>query len=246
MSKQSETIKQLKPKGFSFWGRVRGYLLTGIIVTAPVAITLYLAYIIVTFIDNSVKSILPKNALTADNAQILLSIPGLGVFIVLVFLILVGFFTANFLGRLVIRMSEYVLHRTPIIKTVYGATKQIMETVMASQSQAFREAVLMEYPRKGVWSIGFITGSTEGEVQRITEEDTVNVFVPTTPNPTSGYLLFVPKKDTYKLHMSIEEAIKLVVSAGIVVPKDSGAMPVTLEEAEIKPKKRAAKKPSKK
>ncbi len=209
-------------KRFSFWSRLRGYFFTGIIVTAPLAITLYLTYIFITFIDKNVKSILPKELIEERYGDLVLSLPGLGVVAVVIFLILVGFFTANFLGRLVIRISEYILHRTPVIKTVYGSIKQIMETIMASQSQAFREAVLIEYPRKGVWSIGFITGETKGEVQRITEDETVNVFVPTTPNPTSGYLLFVPKDQTFKLHMSIEEAIKLVVSAGIVIPEDNG------------------------
>lgn len=227
MKKDTQHVPKRKP--FGFWSRLKGYFFTGIIVTAPLAITLYLAYIIITFIDDTVKGFVPKDRV-AEDAQILLSIPGLGVIAVVLFLILVGFFTANFLGRLVIRISEYVLHRTPIIKTVYGGTKQIMETVMTSQSQAFREAVLMEYPRKGVWSVGFITGETRGEVQRITEKDTVNVFVPTTPNPTSGYLLFVPKTDIYKLHMSIEEAIKLVVSAGIVIPPDRNAPVEKIEE----------------
>ena len=111
---------------------------------------------------------------------------------------------------------------------------------MASKSQAFREPVMMEYPRKGVWSIGFVTGRTEGEVQRITENETINVFVPTTPNPTSGYLLFVPKKELKYLDMSVEEAIKLVVSAGIITPPD----PVEIE-AQAKAAKLAAEKKAK-
>jgi len=134
------------------------------------------------------------------------------------FFILVGWFARNFFGRLIIRISEYIVDRMPVISKVYSAIKQIFETIMATQSQAFREVVMMEYPRKGVWSIGFVTGVTKGEVQEHTAEETINVFVPTTPNPTSGYLLFVPKKELKYLDMSVEEGVKLVVSAGIITP----------------------------
>ena len=135
-------------------------------------------------------------------------------------LVVIGFFAANFFGRFLIRISEYLLDRVPVVKTIYGAIKQIMETVLANQSEAFREAVLLEYPRKGCWSIGFLTGTTSGEVQAVTKDKMINVFVPTTPNPTSGFLLFVPEKDIYRLHMTVEEALKMVVSGGIVTPPD--------------------------
>ena len=108
----------------------------------------------------------------------------------------------------------------PVIRNVYGAFKQILETVLAQQSQAFREAVLVEYPRRGIWAIAFITGRTEGEVQNITEEDVTNIFLPTTPNPTSGFLLFVPRKELVPLSMTVEEAIKMVISGGIITPPD--------------------------
>jgi uncharacterized membrane protein len=106
----------------------------------------------------------------------------------------------------------------PVVRSFYGATKQILETVLATQSQAFREVVLFQYPREGIWCVGFITGETKGQIQELTDEHTVNVFVPTTPNPTSGFLLFVPRKDLHILDMSVEEGVKLVVSAGIVAP----------------------------
>jgi uncharacterized membrane protein len=108
----------------------------------------------------------------------------------------------------------------PLVRSVYGAVKQILETVLAQTSTAFREVVLLEYPRRGIWAIGFITGYTEGEVQNLTEDECVNIFLPTTPNPTSGFLLFVPRKELIKLDMSIEEGIKMVVSGGIVTPPD--------------------------
>ena len=148
-----------------------------------------------------------------------IAVPGVGIIIAVIFFILVGWFARNFLGRMIIRMSEYVVHKLPVVSNIYGAIKQILETVMASQSQAFREVVMLQYPRKGVWSIGFVTGATEGQIQENTKEETVNVFVPTTPNPTSGYLLFVPKKELKYLDMTVEQGVKLVVSAGIITPE---------------------------
>ena len=139
--------------------------------------------------------------------------------------ILIGWFATNFLGRLLINVYEYVVHRMPVIRTLYGAIKQVFETIMASKSQAFREVVMLEYPRIGVWSIGFVTGFSKGEVQSTTEHETINVFVPTTPNPTSGYLLFVPKKEIKYLNMTVEEGVKLVVSAGIITPPDRSGEP---------------------
>ncbi len=129
--------------------------------------------------------------------------------------------TAGILGRLWVRTSEGLLARMPVIRGVYGAVKQIFETVFAHQSTAFREAVLVEYPRRGIWAIAFITGRTKGEVQNITEEECINIFLPTTPNPTSGFLLFVPRKELVPLSMTVEEAIKMVISGGIVTPPDT-------------------------
>ncbi len=198
----------------SLFARLRGYFLAGILVTAPISITLYLTYVFLTFIDSRVAQLIPQEYYPST------AVPGIGLLIAIFFFILIGWFARNFLGRLVIRISEYFVHRMPVIRTLYGGIKQIFETIMATQSQAFREVVMLEYPRRGVWSIGFVTGQSEGEVQRTTEEDTVNVFVPTTPNPTSGYLLFVPKKELKYLEMTVEEAAKLIVSAGIITPPD--------------------------
>ncbi len=198
--------------------RLRAYLLAGIVVTAPISITIYLTYVFLTFVDSKVVRLLPKDWYDALYGAT--TFPGLGLVISLAGFILIGWFATNFLGRLIIRVSEYIVDRMPVIRTLYGAIKQIFETIMASQSTAFREVVMLEYPRKGVWSIGFVTGTTKGEVQDHTKAETVNVFVPTTPNPTSGYLLFVPKKDLKYLSMSVEEGVKLVVSAGIIAPQN--------------------------
>ena len=127
-------------------------------------------------------------------------------------------FATNILGRFFLRIGESILDHLPVVRSLYGATKQIFETVFANQSEAFREVVLVEYPRKEMWVIGFLTGRTKGEVQTKTADDVVNIFVPKTPNPTSGFLLFVPQKDVIPLEMTIEEGVKLVVSAGIVTP----------------------------
>ncbi len=221
----------------SMMTRLRRYLLTGIVVTAPVAITIYLTYVFFSFVDKHVGKIIPEIWNTGPYGNT--TIPGLGVIIAVTFFIVIGWLATNFLGKMIIRVYEYVLDRMPVIRTIYGAIKQVFETIMASQSTAFREAVMLEYPRKGVWSIGFVTGRSEGEVQKLTNEETINVFVPTTPNPTSGYLLFVPKKELKFLDMTVEEAVKLVVSAGIISP------PTAEEKARLE-QKPLAKKPVKK
>ena len=203
---------------FSVGGSLRAYFLTGILVTAPISITIYLAWLFVTFVDEKVTPLLP--AKYHPETYLPFSIPGLGLLIVFIFLTIVGMLTAGFLGRFLIRMWEGVLAKVPVIRGVYGAVKQILETVLAQQSEAFREAVLVEYPRRGIWAIAFITGKTEGEVQNMTEEECINIFLPTTPNPTSGFLLFVPKKELIPLSMSVEEAVKMVISGGIVTPPD--------------------------
>ena len=200
------------------WRRLRNYFLTGIVVIGPIGITIWLALQIVGFIDNTVRNLAP------GRYEDLLSsgIPGLGVVVSVVGLTLIGFITANFLGRTIIGYGEGLVDRMPLIRSVYGALKQIFETVLAQSSTSFREVVLVEYPRKRVWAVAFITSETKGEVQRITDEDVVNIFLPTTPNPTSGLLLFVPRRDLITLHMTVEEGIKLVISGGLVVPPDLG------------------------
>jgi uncharacterized membrane protein len=177
----------------SFSQRLRTYMFAGILVTAPIFITFYLAWLFITFVDSKINPLIP--AKYNPETYLPFAVPGL-------------------------RLSERVLGQMPVIRNVYSAVKQILETVLAQQSNAFREAVLIEYPRRGIWAIGFLTGSTKGEVQNLTEEECINVFLPTTPNPTSGFLLFVPKKDLIPLSMSVEDAIKMVISGGIVTPPD--------------------------
>ena len=199
-------------------GRLRAYLLAGILVTAPISITLYIAWLIISFIDAAVNPLIP--ARYNPETYLPFALPGVGVVILLVMLTLIGALTAGFVGRAIMRIYDTLLARMPVFRSVYSALKQIIETILAQQSAAFRQAVLVEYPRPGLWAIAFITGRTEGEVQNLTAEETINVFLPTTPNPTSGFLLFVPKKDLVPLSMTVEEAIKMVISGGIVTPPD--------------------------
>lgn len=204
--------------GIGLTARLRAYFLAGVLVTAPAVLTLYLAYLLISAVDDWVADLLP--ARFNPETYLPFSIPGIGLLIVIATLTVIGMVTANFAGRLLVRWSESILERIPAVRTIYGAVKQILETVLANQSSAFREVVLLEYPRRGIWAMGFITGTTQGEVQNLTEDTLINVFVPTTPNPTSGFLLFLPKKDLHILSMTVEEGIKMVVSGGIVTPPD--------------------------
>ena len=196
--------------------KFRNYFFTGILVTVPILITLYVTWIVITFIDIKVAGLLPEylNFREAFPYQI----PGLGLIIVIIFVTLIGALTPGLLGRTFLRFGERIVSKMPVVRSIYSAIKQIMETVMSTNSNSFREVVLVQYPRKGLWVIGFVTGSTKGEVKRTLSKDKnlINVFIPTTPNPTSGFLLFVPKKDLIYLDMSVEQAVKMVISGGIV------------------------------
>ena len=214
------------PRRRSPWGvreHLRGYFIAGIVVTGPTLLTLYIIWLIVTFIDRSVGALLPN----VYNPQTYLHVPGIGLVIVVLGLTLIGALTAGVLGRVYVRLSDRVLARMPVVRGIYAAVKQIFETVLAKQSNSFREVVLVQWPREGMWTIAFVTAAVEGELKRRTGADTIAVYVPTTPNPTSGYLMFVPRKDALTLDMSVEDAIKYVISTGIVTPPEELALPVT-------------------
>ncbi|MFV1852435.1 MAG: DUF502 domain-containing protein [Thalassospira sp.] len=205
------------------FARMRAYFLTGVLVSAPLAITFGLAWWFIEFVDSKVIPLIPAHYNPENYLPIGYEdygIPGFGLLVVLVFITVVGWFTTNFAGRALIKLYERILGRIPAVRSIYSAVKQILETVLANQSNAFRQAVLLEYPRRGMWAIGFITGETKGEVQHLTEDTVINIFLPTTPNPTSGFLLFVPRRDIVILDMTVEEAIKMVMSGGIVTPPD--------------------------
>lgn len=199
----------------SLMARLRAYFFAGILITAPVSITIYIAWLFVNFVDRQVTPLIP-----APYNPEQWGVPGVGLIIAVAGLTLIGALTAGIVGRFLITVSESLLGRMPVIRGIYSAVKQVFETVLAQKSTAFREVVLIEYPRRGIWTLGFITGTTAGEVQSLTDEEVLNVFIPTTPNPTSGFLLFVPRGDVQVLTMSVEDGIKMVVSGGIITPSD--------------------------
>jgi uncharacterized membrane protein len=215
-SKSSRDPAVGAPARISLSARLRAYFLAGVIVTAPIGITVLLIWQFITFLDSQVGSLLPDRY--NPESYLPFSVPGLGLLITIAFLTLVGFLAAGLAGRTLVRIGERLLSRMPVVRSVYGTLKQIFETVLAQSSRSFREVVLVEYPRRGIGAIGFVTGPTQGEIQMRSGEELVNVFLPTTPNPTSGFLLFVPKRDLVHLDMTIEEGIKLVISGGIVAP----------------------------
>jgi uncharacterized membrane protein len=222
--------EQTSARGFSLWARLRTYFFAGILITAPVSLTIYLSWLFISFVDDWVFSLLPPDY--NPESYLPFFIPGIGLLLALVGLTVIGALTAGILGRAARRLIDGVLNRVPVIRSLYAAISQIMETVLANKSSAFRECVLIEYPRKGIWTLGFITGISQGEVQEVTKDTLINVFVPTTPNPTSGFLLFVPEHDLIRLQMPIEDGLKLVISGGIVTPPSPKAQ---LEAAATSP-----------
>ncbi|OEJ66864.1 DUF502 domain-containing protein [Magnetovibrio blakemorei] len=214
----SPSSSNSKPARGGVLGKLRGYFIAGILITAPISITIYLGWAFVTYVDSKVTPLFPAKY-NPEN-YLPFGVPGLGVVVLVIGLILIGAFTAGFMGRFFQRSWEGIMDNVPVLRGVYKALKQILETILAQQSNAFREAVLVEYPRRGMWVIAFITGKTQGEVQSLTEKEVINLFVPTTPNPTSGFLIFVPREDMVSLSMSVEDALKMVISGGIVTPPD--------------------------
>ena len=203
-------------ESIGFFARFRRYFLAGILVTSPILITAYVTWMIITFIDSQVAGLLPDSL--DFTKQLPHQVPGLGLIISIFTITIIGALTPGFIGRTLLKAGERVLDKMPVVRTIYGAIKQIMETVMSTNSESFREVVLVEYPRKGIWVIGFVTGETKGEVQSLNENQLINIFIPTTPNPTSGFLLFLPKQDLVYMDMKVEDAVKMVISGGIVTP----------------------------
>jgi uncharacterized membrane protein len=194
--------------------RLRAYFIAGVLVTGPLGLTLWLTWTVIRVIDETVGSLLPKEY----NPATYVPLPGLGLIVAVVGLTLVGSLAAGYLGRLFLRLSERIMARMPVIRGIYGAVKQIFETVLAKQSNTFREVVLTEWPRSGMWTMAFVTVQPENEIRDQVGPDAVAIYVPTTPNPTSGYLMFVRRRDLVTLPMTVEEGIKFVLSGGIVAP----------------------------
>ena len=197
--------------------KIRAYFFTGILVTAPVAITLYMAYKFIIWIDRLVNQLLPPQY--KFDAILPFTIPGLGLVILVLALILVGMFAAGFLGKFFLRLGEWIVYKVPLISSVYSVLKQIFETFFSTKTQAFSKVVMLEYPRKGIWILGFVSSDLQCELKEKCPTKMLSVFIPTTPNPTSGFLIFVPEEDCIELDMSVEEGLKFVISGGLVEPK---------------------------
>lgn len=210
---------------------LRNSFLTGLVVIAPVALTIWLIWSVIGWIDGFVLPFIP-NLYHPDNIlntifgqDVAINIRGLGVVVFLLFTTFVGWIAKGFLGRSLIRFGENLVRRMPVVRSIYSGVKQIAETVFAQSDRSFEKACLIEYPRKGIWAIGFISTDAKGEVKYKVKakSDLLSVFVPTTPNPTSGFMLFFPRSDVIELDMSIEDAAKLVISAGLVYPPYKGS-----------------------
>ena len=224
MTKPFDEAAPVRPPRRTILGGLRGSFLTGLAVIAPIGITAWLIWTVIGWVDAFVLPLVP--ARFQPEQYIGINLHGVGVIFFFIFTIAIGWIAKGFIGRSLIRWAESLVARTPIVRSVYGGLKQIAETVFAQTETSFDEACLVEYPRRGIWAIGFISTTAKGEIDaRIRgHEDIVSVFLPTTPNPTSGFLLFVPRQDVIVLNMSVEDSAKLVISAGLVYPaRDDGA-----------------------
>ncbi len=202
------------------FSRLRASFLTGIVVIAPVWLTIWLIWSVVGWIDSAVLPLIPQRFQPEEYVGI--NLRGVGVVIFLIFTVIVGWIAKGILGRSLIHFAESLVNRMPVVRSVYSGIKQISETVFAQTERSFEKACLIQYPRRGIWAIGFVSTSAKGEVTLHAETagELLSVFVPTTPNPTSGFLLFFPAEDVILLDMSIEDAAKLVISAGLVYPNE--------------------------
>lgn len=209
----------------------RRIFITGLLASIPLVVTLALLSWVFTKLDR-ISPIMTK-ALIGVGVPLPpgYRIPGLGIVVTIVLVLSIGFFTTTFIGRRIVEWAEGLFDKIPFVRTIYGGVKQIVEAIASQQAQTFRQVVMVEYPRKGLFSLGFVTCDSKGEVQDADDRHLINVFIPTTPNPTSGMLIIVPQDDIINLAMTVEEGIKLIMSGGILTPKT----PVTIPEKRTLP-----------
>ena len=216
----------------SMFAWLRGSFLTGLVVIAPIGLTLWLIWTVAGWVDSWVLPFVP--VWLRPDQYVGLNVRGIGVLVFLIFTILIGWMAKGIIGKSLIRWSESLVEGLPVVRSVYRGLKQIAETVFAQSDTSFDKACLVEYPRKGIWAIAFISTSAKGEIDKkiSVDESKTAVFLPTTPNPTSGFLLFLPKSQVVELDMSVEDAAKLVISAGLVYPNSQlqGAEPTPIGE----------------
>lgn len=207
---------------------LRGRFLAGVVIAAPIAITIYLVWGFISWIDRIIKPTIPRawnpetyipDTVNIFGFEVTLGVPGLGLLVAIVGLTFLGAVGANLIGRALVSTGDRFLSNVPVVKNIYSLFKQLFETIASSQESSFRDMVLVEYPKRGTWCVGFVTAPIKGEVLSKLGPDMLGVFVPTTPNPTSGFYMFVPKKEVIDLDMSVEEGAKMIVSVGMVVPE---------------------------
>jgi uncharacterized membrane protein len=211
--------RPVRKKRAGLGARLRANFLTGLVIVAPVALTIYLIWTVITLIDAKIVPWVP--AIYNPSTYLHWDVPGFGVLVFLFFTAGVGSLTKNLFGRQLIHLAEGWVERMPLVRSIYNALKQIIETVLSQSKTSFQQACLVEYPRKGIWAVAFVSTDARGEINEkcgAPGQNLTSVFLPTTPNPTSGFLLFVPTEDVIPLDMSVEEAAKLVISAGLVTP----------------------------
>jgi len=197
--------------------RIRNYFLTGLIVAGPVAVTLWLVWWFVNWVDNWVRPFTPLAY--RPESYLPINIPGFGLVIAFVVLTLLGFFTANLVGSRLVSFGESLLSRMPIVRPIYRTTKQIFQTLFSSSGSSFRRVGLVEFPAPGMWSLVFLTQSPSAEISaRLPATEHVSAFMPCTPNPTTGFFFYVPRRDVIDLDISVEEAMQLLISAGVIQP----------------------------
>lgn len=206
----------VKPK-FSLYQWLRNSFFTGIVVATPVTVTIWIVYTVISYVDRSVKPLIPARWLPEDS--LVYAIPGFGLVFAMVGLTLLGALAANILGRSFLQFGERLVARVPLVREVYGLLKQVIETVFTSKQKAFQSVVMLQYPREGLWTVGFLTAPARGELAERMSAEHVGVFVPGVPNPTAGFVVWVDRSEIVMLKMSVEEGLKLILSAGIVTPE---------------------------
>lgn len=219
--------------------RIKKYLAAGLLVWLPLGVTLLIIKFLVDLLDRLLPHFVRPDALLGFH------VPGVGLVLTFILVIATGMAIVNFGGRRLVSYGEYLLHRIPVVRTIYTGVKQLVETVFNGQGKSFRKVVLIEYPRKGIWTLGFITGEGVAEANRKSGRQLVNIFVPTTPNPTSGFFLMVPRDEVVELDMPVDAGVKLIISAGAVGPINDDNAPeqaTTTREPETKATKALAKK----
>lgn len=192
---------------------IRTYFLTGLLVVVPIGLTSYILKIVIGWADKMLAFAPPR---FHPDTYLPFHIPGLGLIITLLLVFLIGMVTTNFIGKKLVQLGEMLVDKIPLVRSIYLLAKQVLETIFSQDKESFKKVVLVEYPRKGLYSIGFVTGVGRGEIQEKTSAHVLNVFIPTSPNPTSGYLIMVPEEEAVPLDMDVDIAFKLILSGGMV------------------------------